>query len=414
MIKTTQTKKILMAASVFSFLITAPFYAGFAQNHEAEVKELVTLTQYFERAITLLPDSPATIIADAQSRASSGPLVGPISIDADIFTSTDQIEEQELRVTGAIRWGGEGRAGQREARATRALAYAQLTQSQWLIAGDVRTAWWAAAFADQSLVFEQELRSLVAERVGATQRLVKEGLAADLDFAQARSDLELADLAVTQARLQKATAFAALSSLTGENIILPSRDVADGEVRVDDVILSDHPLIQIAMLSEQQSQANADRLGYEARPRISASIGGRRERAPINNQFEDLLMVGVSVPLGKNRRTEADQAAAQSDAIIAASQTRRAELRIEAELKLAEQRINLAETRAQSAIRNAQALQEVLALTRRGYDEGEFGYTALSQARTRWAEARRSLIEAQIAQRSAISDYNQAAGVLPR
>jgi cobalt-zinc-cadmium efflux system outer membrane protein len=341
-------------------------------------------------------------------------LVGPPSLDADIFTTTDQFEEQEARVSGALRWRGEGQAGQREARATRALADARLILAQWRLAGDVRNAWWAAVLANQSLLFEQELRELVAERLEATKNLVAEGLAADLDLAQARSDLELAEQSVARARLQRATALSLLMSLTGENVKLPSDDLPQAEPRIADLVLAEHPVVKIASLSEQQAQASADRLGYEARPRISASLGARRERSPVDGRFEDSVLVGVSVPLGKNPRTQADQAAAQTSATIAAAQARRAEIRLGAELKLAEQRIALTQAQLKSAERSAQALEGALELTRRGYEEGEFSYITLSQARTRWAEARRAMIQAQIAQRASISAYNQAAGALPR
>ena len=413
-----QQRKRLLIVSVLALGICAPASTLYAQSSEQAAEPTATLAQSFERAKTLLPDSAALenrkALADAQARASSGPLVGPPSLDADIFTTTDQFEEQEARVSGALRWRGEGQAGQREARATRALADARLILAQWRLAGDVRNAWWAAVLANQSLLFEQELRELVAERLEATKNLVAEGLAADLDLAQARSDLELAEQSVARARLQRATALSLLMSLTGENVKLPSDDLPQAEPRIADLVLAEHPVVKIASLSEQQAQASADRLGYEARPRISASLGARRERSPVDGRFEDSVLVGVSVPLGKNPRTQADQAAAQTSATIAAAQARRAEIRLGAELKLAEQRIALTQAQLKSAERSAQALEGALELTRRGYEEGEFSYITLSQARTRWAEARRAMIQAQIAQRASISAYNQAAGALPR
>jgi len=188
----------------------------------------------------------------------------------------------------------------------------------------------------------------------------------------------------------------------------PPETPASNGVGVDE-----HPAVRAALARAAAAEARVVASRFGSRPRIEGSVGVRRERDELRGDFDNALLVGVGVPIGRNYAATAETAGAQSDALRAAAEAARVRTRLATEQLAGERRLVLARRTLGEAEARRDALAEALALTELGRREGEIGYLEVLRARQTVAQATLDLAVARVAALAAISTYNQAQGVLP-
>lgn len=383
-----------------------------AATASAQVGPAGTLREATERAVLKLPDVAASQAVReevaAQRRAARGPFVGPPVVSGDIEISGEGLSEQEASVSAALRWPGEGRAGRRAADRADELAAASLDEARLQIAGEVRTSWWALAAALAAVAVEQEQVRIADQEREAVARLVTAGV-------QARRDLLLAEAerAAVRGRLSAAEAEAVTARAAYEPLAGPAPANFPAEAPASVSGLEDHPGVRAAAARAAAAEARAALLRFATRGRPEGRIGVRRERRDARDGFENALLVGLDVPIGRDYSTSAESAAARSEAIRASAEAARIQARNLAERNAGSARLAVSRRTVEEAQVRREALAQALALTERGRREGEIGFVEVLRARQALGAADRDLAAARIAAAAAISNYNQALGVLP-
>lgn len=409
-----------LSRSLFGWCLLAMTLAasalGPAVKAQAPAAAAATISQATEIALTRLPEAAAIGAAReqvaAQRRAARGPFVGPPVVSGDLEIGSEGFSEQEAVIEAGFRWPGEGRAARLAADRGGALVDATLDAARLQVAGEVRSAWWALASARAVVEVERAQAALADQEVAAATRLVAAGVQArrDLLLAQAeRSAIDARLLAAETDLLGAEAAYAALAGPAPETF--PPEALAAGGIEIDE-----HPTFRAALARGAAAEARARVARFGSRPRIEGRLGARRERVEEvhgRSGYENALLVGVGVPLGRDCGAVAESAAARAEAIQATAEAARVRARLLAERLAAERRLDLARRTASEAEARQRALAEALALTERGRQEGEIGFLEVLRARQTVAQATRDLAVARVAALAATSTFNQAQGSLP-
>ena len=371
-----------------------------------------TLREATARAIERLPATAAyQALRDqvaAQRRAARGPFVGPPVVRGDVLASSDGLIEQEASVAASIRWPGEGRAQRFAADRGGAAIDATLDEARLLIAGEVRTAWWALASAREIVAVEREQSALAGQELALVGRLVDVGEQSRRDLLIAQGERGAVQARLSAAEIELAGAQAAYEALAGPS---PDRFLPEAPARQPN--LDEHPLVRAALARAAAAEARAGASRYTSRPRLEGSVGVRRERTNPRGDYENALMLGVAIPLGRDLSAVAETAGARAEAIRATTEADRVRSRLIADRAAAEQRLEIVGRALTEARARRGALAEALELTARGRREGEIGFIEFLRARQTLAAAERDLATARIAAFAAISTFNQTQGVLP-
>jgi outer membrane protein TolC len=371
------------------------------------------LRQATERAILLLPDTAANQAlreqAAAQRRAARGPFVGPPVVSGDLEIGGEGFSEQEVGVSAGLRWPGEGRAARRAADLGLGAVGAALDAARLELAGNVRAGWWALASAQAVLDTERGQAQLADQEIAAVSRLVEAGVQARRDLLLAQAERSAVQARLSAAETDLATAEAAYIALAGP---APARFPPEAPAR-GDASIDDHPALRAALARAAAADARMTASRFGTRPRIEGRVGVRRERIDAREGFDNALLVGVGVPIGRDFGAVAEAAGARSEALRATAEADRLRSRLVAERAASGRRLEVARRAAVEAESRRAALAEALVLTERGRREGEIGYIEVLRARQSLAAAARDMAVARIAALAAISTFNQAQGVLP-
>ena len=386
--------------------------AWLAAAAPAQVGPASTLGEATERAFVRLPELAASQAlreqVAAQRRAAGGLFVGPPVVSGDVEIGDEGLSEQEASVSAGLRWPGEGRAGRLAADRAGELGAATLAEARLQVAGEVRTAWWTLAAAEAALAVEQEQVRIADQERDAVARLVTAGVQARRDLLLAEAERAAVRGRLSAAEAEAVTARAAYEALAGP---APLRFAQEAPATVGNV--EEHPVVGAARARAAAAQARADLLRFATRGRLEGRVGVRRERRDAQGGFQNALVVGIDVPIGRDYTATAEGAAAQSEAIRAAAEAARLQSRIAAERNAGAGRVAVSRRAVDEAQVRRDALAQALALTERGRQEGEIGFVEVLRARQALGAADRDLAAARVAAAAAISNYNQALGVLP-
>lgn len=316
--------------------------------------------------------------------------------------------EQEAAVSAAIRWPGEGRSQRLAADRSGDAVDATLDEARLIVAGDVRAAWWALALSRAIVTVERAQIGFAKTEVAQVGRLVGAGEQSRRDLLMAQGERGTAQARLSVAETDLANALSAYEALIGA----PPEDFpAEAQARQPDLDL--HPLVRAASARSAAAESRAGALRFGNRPRIEASVGVRRERTDPLGDYDSALMLGVAVPLGRDPAAVAETAGARADAIRASAEAVRVGVRLAADQASATRRLEIAGVALTDAQARRDALAEALALTARGRREGEIGFVEYLRARQALSFAERDYAAARVAAAAAVSDFNQAQGVLP-
>lgn len=394
------------AVTLSAFLVWAA--PTWAQDNTS----VTSLHEAFERAAAQLPEAAASPAlkaqADAQRRAARGPFVGPPVVRGDVLTRSGGTIEQEASFSAAIKWPGEARAGVNAARLSGDAANAGLAAAQLVLAGDLRAAYWRLAAARSAVDIEQQHVATARVETDQVRRLVQAGVQARRDLLVSQADLGAALGRLSAAESDLADTVAVVEALIGN-----ATDSFADEALSPRTDIEVHPALLAAQTKAKAADAKAGYVRYNQRPRVEGTVGVRRQRNDPRGSYEDALLVGIAVPLGRDSRSVADASGTRAEALSAGAEVARLRLRLIADQRAALVRLSVAERALGDAEARQSALREALMLTQRGRTEGEIGYIEYLRARQALFDAERELGAAQVAKSAAISNVNQAMGVLP-
>lgn len=393
-----------------------PAFAAAQTEQTADVA--ATLRDAIDIAVAQSSEQAGTPALNAQAealrRAGRGPFVGPPVVSIDVLTRSQGVIEEEASVSAGIRWPGENVALRTYAGRAENVARSGLEAARLRVAGEVRTAWWAVASARAAVSVNRVQVDIATVSVMQIDRLERAGEQSRRDLLLAQAEASAAQSLLAQSESVLADAEAAYAALAGAPPTeLPAEtlaDVADVEV---------NPALRAALDRAALADARYRSLTYAARVRLEGTLGIRRERGGVGDPtvprepFRDALLVGIRVPLGRNHATVADTELARSEALGAAAEANRLRMRLVAEQRATQARLDAAQRALDQAQSRRDALAASQALTDRGYAEGEIGFVEVLRGRQALSEAERDLAVARIARLAAISFFNQAMGVLP-
>ena len=366
----------------------------------------------FERAAAQLPEAAASPAlqaqADAQRRAARGPFVGPPSVSGDILTRSGGVIEQEARISAAIKWPGEARAGILASARGGDAAKARLMVAQLDLAGDIRAAYWRLAGARSAVAVEQQHVATARVETQQVTRLMQAGVQAKRDLLVSQAELGSALARLSAAENELADTLAAAEALIGK-----APEIFIDEILTSPIDIDNHPVMRAAETRVKVADAKSAYARFSTRPRLEGTIGVRRDRGDPRGSYEDALLVGIAVPLGRDFRAVAEASGTRSEALSANAEVPRIRARLIAEQRAAMTRLSVAERALDQAQARQSALREAFTLTERGRAEGEIGYIEYLRARQALFDADRDLGAARVAKSAAISRVNQTMGVLP-
>ena len=379
----------IRAASVISSTLTLPDAINAALQHNPQLAAYSFRIKAIEGEQQTAALRPAwRISADVENVAGSGEFKGT---DAGEFT---------LGLTSMIELGD-----QRAARLELVVArQQQLSTEQKVllldITAEVTRRFVAVVVAQQQLLLQQAAQRLAEETAAAMQRQVQAGRTAEADGLRATAALQRSVLEVQkaaqqwrQARLNLALMWAesepaftqAQADLFALQTPLPLADVLAGfDTHPDMLLLNEEVRLRTAELRQAQTEGSLD---------LEWNLGMRRFQA----SDDDALVMGLSIPLGSNRRAAGAIASAAANQQLAEQQRAATRVQLQAQLAnvyaLHQQALAEVNSLRQQVV---PLLDQAMQSTTYAFSQGRYSYLELSAARREWIEAQGALIDAAV------------------
>jgi len=177
--------------------------------------------------------------------------------------------------------------------------------------------------------------------------------------------------------------------------------------------LAAHPLVELARAETSTAEARLRSLERAQWGSPSLELGHQSERERSGVAFNDRIVAGVRIPIGKGGTAELEEAAARRALSVARRDAARLDRVLRESRVRAEHQLELAHQRVLTSAEQAAIARRHLDLTERGFTLGEVDLATLLRARLRWTAAERMRGEAEILQQRQIAEWNQALGVIP-
>ncbi len=365
--------------------------------------------------------SPAARSADsrragvqARERAASSWIDGAPSVllaqRSDRFSNNGGFREYEAELELPLWSPGVRSASQREVAAQRLAFEPQQLLARLRVAADVRevAAALAVAHTERELAARKHSEALalaqdVARRVTAGDSARVDGLQAQSLVEQAASGRDQADIAWTRLRHR----WLALTGLPES----PALDEALPPARPG--IQPDHPALLAAQTRLQAAQARLALSETDRRDPVAIGVGVTRERASFGAAAENSLRMAIRIPLGTDSRNAPRIAAARAELDDAQAELDAVQRQTQGELASALAELEAARRTQAGMAERARLSSEVQTLMARSYRLGESDLPSRLRADSEKFEADLSLARARVGLQRAISQLNQALGLLP-
>lgn len=329
---------------------------------------------------------------------------------SDRFNNNSGMREYEAELELPIWSPGVRGATQRELAAQRLGFEPQQLVARLKLAAEVREAAanLAVARTERDLAERKHSEALVLAQ--DVERRVKAGDVARVDSLQAQSQVAQAASGREQAqqalsRLQNQwlalTGLAAVPSLEEP---MPSANPAIG---------LDHPAIQAAQTRVQAAQAALELSETDKRDPMAVGVGVTRERSAFGAAGETSLRLALKIPFGTDSRNAPRIAAARAELDAAQAEADAVQRQTRGELVSATAELEAARRTQASMAERARLSTEVQGLVAKSYRLGESDLPTRLRADSEKFEADLSLARARVGMQRAISQLNQALGLLP-
>lgn len=304
------------------------------------------------------------------------------------------------------------RADRREvASATAEEAAAQAWLHRWQVAGVVRELVWSLRIAEAEKRLAQQALASARALQDDVERRLRAGELAHADLILAQKETLARELEHTQAEFRHQALRARYRSMTGLGELPPLAEEAPAPAAGID---RRHPALAAATAATARARAERDRVRNEKRDNPLLTVGAIKQRPEQRFDYEQSLVLELSVPLGLASQAAPRTAVAERDLTEASTALMRLRRQLErdlieasAERSRTEQTVRFADTRQRLAA-------EGLRLSRRAFELGEGDLFSLLQARSQAIAAEREWELQQLEHGRAVARHNQALGVLPQ
>lgn len=365
--------------------------------------------------------SPAARSADsrraqlqARERAASSWINGSPSAllaqRSDRFNNNGGLREYEAELDLPIWSPGVRGAAQRELAALRLGFDPQQQVARLKLAAEVREAAASVAVARTERDLAERKHSEALTLAQDVERRVKAGDSARVDGLQAQSLAQQAASGRDQAqqalaRLQNQ--WLALTGLVG----VPLLD--ETQPSSNPVLSPEHPALQAAQTRVQAAQATLELSETDKRDPMSIGVGITRERSAFGAASENSVRLAIKIPFGTDSRNAPRIAAARAELDAAQAELDATQRQVQTELASALAELDAARRTQASMGERARLSTEVQALVAKSYRLGESDLPTRLRADSEKFEADLSLARARVGLQRAISQLNQALGLLP-
>ncbi|MGQ2979587.1 MAG: TolC family protein, partial [Polaromonas sp.] len=243
----------------------------------------------------------------------------------------------------------------------------------------------------------------VARRVKAGDSARVDGLQAQSLVQQAASTRDQAEVAL--GRLQNQ--WLALTGLAAAPVL--DEALPPGQP----VVSPDHPAVLAAQTRVQAAQARLELSETDRRDPMAIGVGVTRERATFGAAAETSLRLALKIPFGTDNRNAPRIAAARAELDAAQAELDSTRRQLQGELASALAELDAARRTQASMSERARLGQEVQALVAKAYRLGESDLPTRLRADSEKFEADLSLDRARVGLQRALSQLNQALGLLP-
>jgi outer membrane protein, heavy metal efflux system len=365
----------------------------------------------FARTAAGAESEAASKAAQAQATLAQRSLPGTFEVDGalrqDVIGSGKGYREVEASVTTSLWRRGEREGLRSQSGGLMALAARQSEVAKLDVAGQVRSAWWAYERAKAEVGVLAEHVRLNQDLANNIERLVTAGEMARLDLLQTQ-----AANAEIKSRLASAEGTQAQARATMEGLVgtLPSALPIEAPGALE---ANNHPSVLALRAEAETLDKQARLLRLQAGPAWRVGLDVRAERGLSGDNTLTSTGVRVARPFGATPSGGVEATGLQARATAALA-------RAEAQKRVIETARNETIARLAGA-RNAQlsaqirrdVASEALALTLKGRAEGELSFFEELRARGLLADAQRADVLARVEIGAAMSQFNQAQGLLP-
>jgi outer membrane protein, heavy metal efflux system len=365
--------------------------------------------------------SPAARSADsrraevkARERATSSWINGSPSAllaqRSDRFGSNGGFREYEAELELPLWSPGVRSARQREVAAQRLAFEPRQHMARLKLAGEVRdlAAGLALAQTERELAARKHSEALALAQ--DVERRVKAGDSARVDALQAQALVRQADAGRDQAGLAWSRLLNQWQTLTG---LLQAPVLDDVLAPADAGVPPGHPALEAARTLVQAAQARLEFSEADRRDPVALGVGVTRERASVGAAGESSLRVAIKIPFGTDNRNAPRIAAARAELDDAQAELDAVQRQTRADLASALAELETARRTQAGMAERARLSSEVQALVAKSWRLGESDLPARLRADSEKFEADLSLARARVGLQRAISQLNQALGLLP-
>jgi cobalt-zinc-cadmium efflux system outer membrane protein len=315
--------------------------------------------------------------------------------------------EWEFEVAAPL-WLAGQRARQRAVVEAESDAYgAGQVSAKWRLAGEVRQAWWQARLAEAECdVVRQRLESATALADDVARR-VSAGDLARVDANRARAGAQAAQIALGEADARAFRVLQQFTALTGM-ATLPS-----GAEQPATLPAEIHPQRIAARQRAALAQKRVDYAGATRRDPPELSVALTRERSTFEERFGNSIMLRLKVPLATDARNQPRLSAAAASQAEADAAVDLENSSIEAGIASARREFEQAQITVHLSESRFELARDTHQLLDRAFKLGELDLPARLLAEAERFEAERNLVKARLEAGQAISNVNQALGLLP-
>ncbi len=381
-----------------------------------------TLRQALDAAWALSPQSHAAPqrLAEFQARehAAQSLIAGAPSVTlahrTDQFNANGGLREYEAELAVPLWNPGVRASTQRQIAAERAAFEPQRALARLKLAGELRelVAGLMLARIEHDLAVRKHDETLRLTQ--DVQRRVKAGDTARVDALQAQAAAQQAESALVQTdggllKLQSQwralTGFSDVPALAGvaEAVAPANTPSPDGN----------HPVLQSAKALAHTAQARLSLAQADQRDPMELGLSVSQERSAFGASADTNLRLALRIPLGGENRNAPRIAAARADLDAAQAEVDSATRQVQADKAIATAALATARRSEALAATRARLSTEVHALITRSYQLGEGDLPTRLRAENDKFDADLSLARARIDVQRAVSQLNQALGLLP-
>jgi cobalt-zinc-cadmium efflux system outer membrane protein len=380
--------------------------------------QAITLTQAFDMAWQRLPVARALPSRTAQARAQSQ--LADAWTPAPAKLSLGALSDRLYNNTGWREWEAEVSVplwlpGQRDARQALSTAQQQVLDTQTVahrmeLAGAVREAWWRLAAAANAKAQAQGRLIWAQALLADVERRWKAGELARTDANIARTEVQMAEAEAIEAARVETQVQRSWSLLTG---VLPPTVLHEETQAMANAAPKSNPRLLALDSLAMSLRARVRLLDKSQREAPELSLRAFREQSSSNEPVGNAVGIKLSIPLSSAPRVASEGAEIGAELAEAEAQAQQLREQLRFDLDGARQDLDIAQRRLVLADARSALASDTLQLMQRSFALGETDLATLLRARSAAFDAQAERDRQRIARASAISQLNQALGVLP-